>query len=469
MWTHIHYSWNYFQMRLLCPDIAVEQQLSIRDLRPNWKFIHGKTHQMDAMIKATHACIDNSGLFYPVFPGAPPISNPPRLFMLASESTMDAFFQLPSRQIQDVNVTLFKKKPLFVIGLVWPFHLSHWFQNNYMPLLNVMNNIYSRDTWMTMEKDLFIANSNKSFMFDAASLNFHNIFDDRSRSFGDDRIWCYENVIVGLNFTCDCCGCMKDFPHDKRVYSQMRRLVLSHHLSPNLLSKAEQIIQTPVNKRKFHLVIIQRLLSRRILNLDQVQSLLSKYNVSHQIVHLESVSFPKQVELFSINATAIMGVHGNALGNAFWLPPGSLVIEIHQFGESSAWYQHIFSDMNSGSLGHSIRHVNITCQDSACADPSQSGFASNVAVPLDKLETILLENKKLGLILYSNPVLQYLWENQSASTPNRITMKVDRTEAGTFPASDRTMFPSLLFGVCWVSGIGNGAATKDGAGAVGVV
>jgi Glycosyltransferase 61 len=46
---------------------------------------------------------------------------------------------------------------------------------------------------------------------------------------------------------------------------------------------------------------------------------------SRHILNLEGMSVADQVKLFS-NATMIMGVHGNALGNMLWMPAGSVVV-----------------------------------------------------------------------------------------------------------------------------------------------
>jgi capsular polysaccharide biosynthesis protein len=73
------------------------------------------------------------------------------------------------------------------------------------------------------------------------------------------------------------------------------------------------------------LVVVERKSSRHILNLEEVKAHLEKRHVPHSVVSLEGMSVADQVKLFS-NATMIMGVHGNALGNMLWMPAGSVVV-----------------------------------------------------------------------------------------------------------------------------------------------
>ena len=101
--------------------------------------------------------------------------------------------------------------------------------------------------------------------------------------------------------------------------------------------------------------------------------------------------FTEQVRLFALKATAIMAVHGNALGNAFWLPYDSLVIELHQKGEGSQVFEHLYNDSKSGKLGHRVRYTTLKCTDDECTDNGQTGFNSNVKATIPKLEKILDE------------------------------------------------------------------------------
>jgi hypothetical protein len=171
-------------------------------------------------------------------------------------------------------------------------------------------------------------------------------------------------------------------------------------------------------------------MNRRILNLDAISDYLKDRGVSHEIHMMEDMSFRDQVRMFSLNATAILATHGNALGNSFWMPysmlnatllyPDSLVFEAHSYQSGSAWFQHIFGDMNkeygsaldrmqdgketlapwsldtSGKgiktpLGHKLRYNVLKCKREECSADGRgsSGFNNDVRVELDRLDALL--------------------------------------------------------------------------------
>jgi hypothetical protein len=130
-----------------------------------------------------------------------------------------------------------------------------------------------------------------------------------------------------------------------------------------------------------------------------------EFSIYLTLISLCSFKMPSrdQIKMFALNATTLMAVHGNAIGHAFWMPPGSNVWEFHSYGDGSAWYEHLFNDAkrefykNSYSPsatplhGFFIDYKVIRCRDLSCKDPSAQGFNANVIAQVDKLQ-ILLDN-----------------------------------------------------------------------------
>jgi Glycosyltransferase 61 len=284
----------------------------------SWKFIQGQKGDRDAMIEAKDFCIVDGVLVYP----SNNIQQPPAINLGGSADVMDVWVQFQHRKISFEEV-IYVKRPLFVMGGVWSYHMSHFFVNNMLPLLNVMNHYYKSTKWMDEERDLHIANNIN--MFDINPFNFTNSWTNQNRPSG---AICYETAIIGLNSTCDCCGCKKDLPN-KVVYGQLKDIILKAHLSP------DEYLESKGPKKSFHLVIVDRLSSRRILNLEQIEIYLKNRKTSYQVVHLENLSFEQQVKLFALNATMLLASHGNAIGSALWMRERSVLVESHSYKQRS--------------------------------------------------------------------------------------------------------------------------------------
>jgi hypothetical protein len=64
-------------------------------------------------------------------------------------------------------------------------------------------------------------------------------------------------AIIGLNSTCNCCGCKHDFDKQE-VHDILREIVFRTHLTPKEYEIAQERINMPYNERPFHLIVINR-------------------------------------------------------------------------------------------------------------------------------------------------------------------------------------------------------------------
>ncbi|KAJ3227220.1 hypothetical protein HK099_002913 [Clydaea vesicula] len=350
-------------------------------LNPNFKFIWGNRGERDAVVEYQDICLDRNGLFFPTDDNN---SQLPRANIAGSADFLDQWFTPASRELKTEVEMEYRDYPLFLLGGVWPYHLSHFFVNNFTPLVNLFNNYFESKNWKGEKKDLYLV---KDFIyFDLESLKLTNVYKS-TPNIEHNKVVCYSKVIVGLNSTCDCCGCLKDY-EDKSVHRQTKDLVLENHLTAEEFQIAMERSNGDPKDRKMHLVVVQRGSNRQILNLPEVEKYLTDNLISYEVAILENLSFTQQLRLFSLNATAILAVHGNALGNSFWMPPESQVIELHSYNQGSAWFEHILSDQNRVD-GHRLKYSLIACNNLNCSDRGITSFNAGVSLEIEKLDVIL--------------------------------------------------------------------------------
>lgn len=351
---------------------------SATSILSQWKYLFGKENRRDAVLKFTNLCLDGNKLFYPT----KSMKRPPPTNIAASSKEYDIWLSIHYGKL-DVNYKYVSDRPLFVIGTVSPHHLSHFYVNNYMPIINLLNNYYESYEWIKEPRDLHIARQSVvEKIIDFKSLNFTNVFDTDNLP---HDITCYKSVIVGLNNTCDCCGCMKDY-EDLNLHSQSRNLIMSFHtgiLPPNISA-----LEIPTRA-----IIVQRRNSRSILNLSQVENALKELGVDFQTIELEDYSLKSQIEIFS-KTNVLIAVHGNAIINSFWMPKDSLVIEAHSWKQGSLWFKHVFGD----SLSHPITHQIIKCAQLSCSDGGISSFNAGTTIDILELKMIISNFEKSKLI-----------------------------------------------------------------------
>lgn len=81
--------------------------------------------------------------------------------------------------------------------------------------------------------------------------------------------------------------------------------------------------------------------ARRLENEDEVESLLRRYDF--ETLEPGTLSFAEQIRLFS-EAECVVGLHGSALANTAFMPPGAAVVDIIpelEFATFSRWTQNI--------------------------------------------------------------------------------------------------------------------------------
>ncbi len=244
---------------------------------------------------------------------------------------------------------------------MWGYHLSHFFVNHAFPLANLFNHVYGHsDAWMTVPKDLY-SPSGTNYFEGLDALRFGRVLP--SPNLAADYL-CYRRTVAGLNSTCACCGCHKDYA-DSLGLLQVRQLVHQHYLTPAQLAYVQGLAARNVNRPPL-VVIVQRLTSRSLVNLPELQALLTRRQLPFRVEHMERMTFAEQVQLMSLNATIYIGAHGNAMGNAFWMPEHSLVVEVHPHAGGSGWFKHIYSDALHTRHHFQLHYFLLQCEMEAC-------------------------------------------------------------------------------------------------------
>jgi glycosyltransferase involved in cell wall biosynthesis len=130
-------------------------------------------------------------------------------------------------------------------------------------------------------------------------------------------------------------------------------------------------LRGPRNRR---LVVARKGPTRTIHNLEQVQSLLSKYDF--ETVYLEGMSMADQILLFQ-SAEFIIGPHGAGLANLLFCEPGTKVIEFMPFVEMRPFFWLISEKLD---LVHGMQF---------CATVAGQGFQAAITVDIDKLQALI--------------------------------------------------------------------------------
>ena len=102
------------------------------------------------------------------------------------------------------------------------------------------------------------------------------------------------------------------------------------------------------------------------------------------------MSYSDQIQLFSLQATVIVGVHGNAIGHFLWSQPGTLVIEVFQYDWHSDWQELVLKEMAKAKPPYTtdIEYAKIECNDKSCSE-GMSGLSANVQVNITALNSII--------------------------------------------------------------------------------
>lgn len=272
--------------------------------------------------------------------------------------------------------------------------MSHFYVNNGMPLLDVMRS-YFKDWdfdggWLHHKRHLAVSGDNN--FFEAIDiLRFEEVYSahpGEQQEMASSAVTCYANAVIGLNNTCAHNFCRNEHA-DKRIHKFLHQLVWDKYLTGKEAALAKAIERREV-KQQQHAVLVQRKHNRHMVNIKEMASAFSQHGISSEIVHLEDLTYGNQVRLFSLKATVIVGVHGNAIAHFLWAQHNTLVIEIFQMDWHSDWQELILKQMSKAVPPHTtdIQYAKIECKDDSCSE-GMSGLNANVRVNITALNEII--------------------------------------------------------------------------------
>ena len=283
------------------------------------------------------------------------------------------------------------------MGTIWNHHMSHYYVNNGMPLLDVMRS-YFRDwdfggDWMQTKRHLAVTAGSDKFFEAIDIFKFEEMYGAQGEKRAEDdasstAVTCYANAVIGLNSTCAHNFCRNQHA-DKHIYKFLHKLVWQQYLTAAEVTKAMAIEKGDITQKP-HAVIVQRKHNRHMVNIDAMAASFSKHSISNEIVHLENMSYRDQVRLFALKATVIVGVHGNAIAHFLWSQRHTLVIEVFQMNWHSDWQELILKQMAQAEPPHTtdIRYAKIECNDPSCSE-GMSGLNANVRLNITALDSII--------------------------------------------------------------------------------
>jgi len=130
-------------------------------------------------------------------------------------------------------------------------------------------------------------------------------------------------------------------------------------------------VRSPRDRR---LLVARKGPTRTIHNIEQVQTLLSRYDF--KTVYLEGMSMREQILLFQ-SAEFIISPHGAGLANLLFCEPGTKVIELMPSTEMRPFFWLISRKLD---LVHGMQF---------CSSTPDQGFQGGVTVDIDKLEALI--------------------------------------------------------------------------------
>ena len=376
---------------------------------PTWSFLHSKEGERDAVLHVQNICSSpKHGVFYLDSTQSAAADTIPEVNVIASAPELDKLWspaKLPRNEVSSSACFRYlTNTTLFVMGTIWNHHMSHFYVNNGMPLLDVMRSYFEdwdfEGAWLPNKRHLAVTSGINNFFQAIDVFGFEEMYSAQPEikdgdNASSDAITCYANAVIGLNSTCAHNFC-KNQHADKGIYKFLHKIVWQKYLSPADMQMALAIESGEI-KQKQHAVIVQRKSNRHMVNIDSMAAAFTKRGVSNEVVHLENMSYRDQVRLFSLKATVIVGVHGNAIAHFLWSQPGTLVIEVFQYDWHSDWQELILKEMAKADAAHAtnIRYAKIECNDESCSE-GMSGLSANVRVNITALDEII-DSNLLGL------------------------------------------------------------------------
>ncbi len=177
------------------------------------------------------------------------------------------------------------------------------------------------------------------------------------------------------------------FYEDNQVY-KIKKLILPSHIANSgdydkqLMHEIRELFsqKNSLNQDKKIYISRQKARFRKIVNEDEVQNLLNKYN--YEIHYFEDYTFEEQIELMQ-KTVSLISLHGAGLTNMLFMNPNTKVLEIRNKEDNhNNCYFSLASDLD-------IDYYYLLAKGD-----SAETHTVNVEVDIDKLEQIILEMEK---------------------------------------------------------------------------
>ncbi|RUP46357.1 hypothetical protein BC936DRAFT_147049 [Jimgerdemannia flammicorona] len=305
---------------------------------------------------------------------------PPSVNIMAVDTESDiywsprVFLQSSSSYYGYINETV------FVYGLYSPYHLSHWLFNGLIPLWSTMQQygatkdswLFRPDSWDGHTKpstfDMsFLSETGRDIVFDPFYMtSAFQIMAPKS-----NVPICFARGVVGLSDRCVHAYCEESFRRND--ISTLRSRFLSHYAA-DIAQFDRQHASAGNRSSSQHrdpiIALLNRSGSRNIPNLHLLAERLRRAGYTVQDLNLDhGLTLAQAVHLFR-NTSILVASHGNALGNAIFMPSSSAVISVNaRFSEGDPWFQ-----LPMLQLGQ--RFYSWECPDSSCVVPDEHLAAS---------------------------------------------------------------------------------------------
>jgi hypothetical protein len=174
----------------------------------------------------------------------------------------------------------------------WGTEYYHWFVENFTRLLRIKKEV-SDFTLILSER-----HRKPHILSSLEKIGINDILflEDRTR------------VTVPELYTCDFPG-IPDFHRN------------------SMIKEVNQLYQTDTPATRKVYISRQKAPKRKIINHDEVESLLKKYE--YETIFAEDLSFDEQVKLFN-ETNSLVTLHGAGLTNILWMKPGTNVLELRK-------------------------------------------------------------------------------------------------------------------------------------------
>ena len=152
----------------------------------------------------------------------------------------------------------------------------------------------------------------------------------------------------------------------------------------NLLRRTAYARFPNYDKGNYYTIIKRDSECRRILNYDEMEMVVRSQNRTVSVVEFEGISFGNQVSLMR-NTRVLISVHGAALVNIVFMPPGSSLVEIINPMLYAPFYKYL-------SFFASVHHVEFRNMTNtvACETKTWNPFLQmNMQLDLEVFSTVL--------------------------------------------------------------------------------